>query len=431
MDVDRVATAAGRGVRQAAAGLARPDFADVVSRHRRRNGAIAAMAVLAGGVAVLGVASLWPGEADTPPSRSTPSTAQERVTSTSSPPISLPSDGPLFGEPVGIVLLSDDGYDSVLALDPDARIGTRSVVEGQRPGDQPYRITVVDDHLVVGWDVVSASHLQTGERTILGEATIYVPAAEPGLVWLIDWAGGHIGQGVLSAWQVNMAGENATEPTEIDIDIEVHAAIGVPGGLALTTDDGIRLWYPDGRANELRLGEGLAYVIDAAGDLLAYCQGWPCTEIRIVDLVTGRTVTITDLDPIDPHGRFSPDGSQLAVTTFTDDVILADTATGGIDTVAEAVESENAAWRLAWAPDGRQLFANYISGLQQATIVRYDLDSRTADEVTLPFRAGASLVVVARSQVGVYLRDEGKRPADCPQLGGIRSGHPPSCGFGF
>ncbi len=319
----------------------------------------------------------------------------------------------------------DDGYDSVLAVDPDARIGTRSIIEGQRVGDQPYRITVVDDHLVVGWGVVSASHLQTGARTILGEATIYVPAAEPGLVWLVDWTGGRINQGTVTAWQVTMEGEQLTEPTEIDMD--GIPAIGVPGGLAVETDDGIRLWYLDGRASDFRLGDGPAFVFDVAGDLLAYCEGQPCTDVLIVDLTTQRTIAGGHF--LDPYsGRFSPDGSQFALAT-ADGVFLVGIASGEIDLVTDAERPEEAAWRLAWAPDGRQLFANWGTGQQQATIVRYDLDSRIADEVTLPFRAGFGFVVVERSQVGSYLQDQDQEPADCPPLVGVPSGRLTTCGF--
>jgi len=83
---------------------------------------------------------------------------------------------PVFGEPVGVVLIFDDGIDGVFAVDLDGRVGSRSVIEGQRAGDQPYRLTRVDGHFVVGWGTIYVADIATRVSAHLGEATIYVPA---------------------------------------------------------------------------------------------------------------------------------------------------------------------------------------------------------------------------------------------------------------
>lgn len=90
-----------------------------------------------------------------------------------------PLSGPLFGEATDVVLVFDDGGDGVVAIDPDNRIGSRTVLEGHGGGDPPYRIARSGDSIIVGWGSIYATDIDTGAATLLGEATIFVPAAEP------------------------------------------------------------------------------------------------------------------------------------------------------------------------------------------------------------------------------------------------------------
>jgi hypothetical protein len=81
-------------------------------------------------------------------------------------------------------LIFDDGVEGVTVLDPNDPAGGEGIpIEGQRRGDQPYRLELVAGHLVVGWNQVYAVDLDTAESTLLGEATVFVPGAEPDRVW--------------------------------------------------------------------------------------------------------------------------------------------------------------------------------------------------------------------------------------------------------
>ena len=108
---------------------------------------------------------------------------------------SPPTGRPVFSTPTGVTLLLDDGYDGVTALDLDTGIVGRRIVDGQRAGDQPYRLFRSDDSLIVGWGEVFAAPLDGGPSVSLGEATLAVPASEPGRVWLASWTGGRVGEG--------------------------------------------------------------------------------------------------------------------------------------------------------------------------------------------------------------------------------------------
>ena len=87
------------------------------------------------------------GPQPTPAATTTPSTSTSLVGS-------LPSEGPVFGEPTGVLLLFDDGIDGLTAVDLDRRLAGRSVVEGQRAGMSATRWS----GLVRSWWWGGASH---------------------------------------------------------------------------------------------------------------------------------------------------------------------------------------------------------------------------------------------------------------------------------
>ncbi len=343
---------------------------------------------------------------------------------------------PLFGEPIDLVLVFDDGIDGVLAVDPDARVATRSVVDGQRAGDQPYRLTIVDDQLVVGSDRVYAADIATRESTLLGNATVYVPAVEPGLVWLLDYPSGRI-QGRPSAWQATVAGGQVTEPKLVDID--GFPAIGVPGGLAVETDGGIALWDAVSGTVTRRLGNGPGFVSDASGPLLAWCVE-DCAELHITNVATTRDDLVIQVPDAETgssalrfrarDARFSPDGTSLAAIAG-DSLVLIDTETGDADVAAQLPTSEPG-YFLGWSPDGAQLFVSSFSYQQPTTdLVRYDLRDGAADQIRLPFGGALSFVVIDKDAARPYLRDQDQDPTACPQVRAQPSGRTGLCGFRF
>jgi hypothetical protein len=90
-------------------------------------------------------------------------------------------------------LMFDDGLDGVVVVDPNDPHLQGAKVEGQRAGDQPYRLELVGEHLIVGWEQIYAVEVASADSMLLADSTIYVPAAEPGRVWMIDYSGGKIG----------------------------------------------------------------------------------------------------------------------------------------------------------------------------------------------------------------------------------------------
>ena len=303
------------------------------------------------------------------------------------------------------MLLFDDGLGGVLAVDPDNRIGSRIEVDGQAAGDQPYRLSRVGDSLIVGWGSIYASEIQTGESTLVGNATIYVPAAEPDRVWLIKWAGGRIGQGAATAWQVDTTGQQLTEPVEIGID--GYPATGVPGGLALETDDGIQLWYPNGSLTSI--GPGI--VADVSGDQLAYCPTSQCTQMHIFNLRTEETVIVSSDDGFKTWnfgGRaaeFSPDATYLALTTNTG-LVLATTETGVAVDIAIDISSNQPLY-VGWSPDGSALFAaSYSYGYSDTYIARYDIETGSLATAHLPFGGALSFIVLQPDEAAQYLIDK-------------------------
>ena len=356
------------------------------------------------------------------------------TTATTAPPSADPPTGPLFGEPSDVVLLFDDGIDGVVALDPDGRVGSRSVIVGQRAGDQPYRITQVGDKLIVGWGGIYAADIYTGESTFLANATIYVPAAETDRVWLIKWAGGRIGQGVATAWQVDTAGQPLTEPTELGAD--GYPAIGVPGGLALETDAGIRLWYPGTGTTDVGFGGASAVVADVDSSQLAYCPTSTCTEMHITDLSTQGTVIIFHSEGFNTRtfggrsARFSPDGTFLALTTERG-LVLANTETGVATTLTDDLASEQPLY-VAWSPDGRQLYAaTYSYGFSESALARYDIATRVLTTASIPFGGALDFVVLEPHEADTYLRDEEQPPSSCPPVDTQPSGRTEICGFRY
>jgi hypothetical protein len=317
-----------------------------------------------------------------------------------------PTADPLFDDESPWILLFDNGLGGVLAVDPNNPVETHVPVEGQTGGDQPYRVSLVAEDLVVGWGKVYASSIATGDSTLLGRATIYVPAMEPDRVWLINWAGGSIGAGESTAWQVDMNGKDLTNPEVFDFD--GYPAIGVPGGLALESDEELRLWYPNDGIADVGFGDGESRVLDTHGALLAYCPADPCVEVHVVDLESDQLTIITVPKDVRTRnfggrtGRFSPDGKKIALTT-DQGVLLADTGTGQSITF-DVDPSKLLPLYVSWSPEGQQLFASTWSyGTNNTTIARYDLATDALEVATLPYGGTIDFVVIARDDAFAYV----------------------------
>ena len=302
-------------------------------------------------------------------------------------------------------LIFDDGLDGVVVLDPNDPIGESSRVKGQRPGDQPYRLEFVDGHLIVGWEEIYAVDIASGESTLIGEATIFVPAAESDRAWLIDYSGGRIGSGGLQVWQVSVFGEVLTTPVEIETS--GFPAIGIPGGLAIESDSGISILDP-ARGSVVELGSGASFISDVTvgrGSALAWCSD-PCDEFHVTEL-------ISDVDQVFSHpgqrlrfvarsARFSGDGRYLAAPTESGDVVVFDRETGRAYVAFGTPDSRPASIR--WPPSGLELFASVSSqdGLS-TTLAYHRLGTGRPETFQVSLTLGSTFVVVTEDEARSFL----------------------------
>jgi hypothetical protein len=352
-----------------------------------------------------------PTVATTPPT--TPSTTMPRPTTTSSLAVKLPAMGPIFGEATGVVLLLDDGLEGLTAIDPDRRLAHHSSVEGQRRGDEPYSMIRVGDRLVVGWGEPHSVDIKTRQAISLGTATIFVPAAEPNRVWLIDYPGGRIGSGTPLAWQVDVtSGEALHDP--VPLPLAGYPDIGIQGGLALQTDSGLKLWnVGTGEITDMEsAGSGSSH--EVFGEELIWCSG-DCTSLALTNTSTLATTTHEPPAGYDSFAymtRMSPDGRYLAALvgvsgTYGGHAIwILDRETGEATVVSEP---ETRVDFLAWAPAGDQLFAtgySYGYGRTLTPVWRYHVAEESLTAVVLPVGGGIRFVVIDASMADAYFADQ-------------------------
>ena len=220
----------------------------------------------------------------------------QESSSTSLAPAStaVPTAELLFDAGLPWALIVDDGLTGATIVDLTGGATTTMELEGQRAGDQPYRLELVGDHLVVGWREIYAIDLVSGESGLLDEATYFVPSAAPNQVWLINYSGGSVGSGSLTAQRVDVRGDLVGGPSEVNVD--GIPEIGIPRGLALESDPGISLWDTATQSETGHLGTDNAYVSDVTTGpphLLAWCEG-SCADMHVTDLTSGQDRIVRD-----------------------------------------------------------------------------------------------------------------------------------------
>ncbi|MGH8913441.1 MAG: hypothetical protein ACRDZM_02890 [Acidimicrobiia bacterium] len=353
------------------------------------------------------------GVATTLPSVTVPTTTPTTITSTTpagpvtEPAIDIPIEGPVFGEETGVILLLDDGLEGVTAVDLDGRRGGRSIVEGQRAGDEEYSMVRVGDKLVVGWSEPHAVDIATREAVSLGTATIFVPAAEPGRVWMVD-SGSRIGSASVRVWQVDViTGEALHDPIPLDTDGYPH--IGIEGGLVLQTDSTLNLWMSASRETVPLASTSSGSVQDVSGNHLAWCS----EDCPILSVTNTGSLDTQEYQPPDGYdqfaheSQFSPNGRYLAALVRqarppgATAIWILDRETNQTNVVSDPGTSVSF---LTWTPDSSQVFAtSYSYGSDRTVVWRYPIADQEFDSVVLPFGGGITPVAVDRSVGGLYL----------------------------
>lgn len=346
------------------------------------------------------------------------------------------AEGMVLSESTGVVLLFDDGIDGVLALDLDNRTAARRVVDGQRAGDQPSRIVLTDDSLLVGWGEIYSAPLDGSPSTLVDTATIQIPAAEPGEVWTLTFPGPRIGPEEPALTRVNTDANVSFSLEDFDVPLS-QIRIGVPGGLALSTRSGLAIWEAESGTTEiLQSGEPIA--VASNGRQLGWCHQ-TCANLRITDLPEEGTPTPQHVTA-SPALAFSPDGRYLAALAPAETnpdltfqtaarLVVLDLSTMTPTTVAAGLELTA---RLQWAPDTNQLFyASASSGRGSLTLGRYQPETDQWERQVVPVGGGSGFVTVDRQSSTSFFPEQAGDPADCRAPSVYPSNRVGTCGFEF
>ncbi len=386
----------------------------------------------------------------------TPSAPNSLVVPTPSSAVGSNVSATVFGVPTGDVLVFDDGYDGVATVDLDNRTVSRRVVQGQIAGDQPWRLTTSGGDLIVGWGEVYAAPLAGGPSRLLGDATISVPAAEPGEVWLVTYAGGSLGEGTPTVREVTTDGRIIVPATSPSPDLGLGLpVVGVPGGITFQTAHGLALWdATSGKVTQILGSSQVSQAGVPAGDRLAWCGG-PCPVLHVTTLgAGGRDQQFSP--PARSNGfqadtaRFSPDGRYLAVVangptekSGSANIMIIDLETGTSRVIAQPATLQGS---VAWAPDGGRMFFAYRDGANQGVpgdtnsvgsttadvnIGMFDPGNGSTRTATIPVAVQGAFVVVPASKARSLLATQLGLAADCPSPVIQPSNRSGICGYRF
>jgi hypothetical protein len=220
----------------------------------------------------------------------------------------------VFSEPTGTVLLFDGGGETALAVHLDTSSRRRVPLDGQRAGDQPFRLWQLDGEVVVGWGEVYAVTPADGSSRHLASATVFLPAAAPGQLWLVADAG------AAATWTLIDTSGEMLHRVEMPVG-GLDPVRGLPGGLAVRTPSGGLVRY-DMETQQLTdiSGEPGTWIGDVTPDGFAWCPTDPCERLHITDVGgTPRTGFPGAGAAFFPGSVWlSPDGSHLAAVVRVD-----------------------------------------------------------------------------------------------------------------
>lgn len=263
-------------------------------------------------VAALGVARLVSGAGgDATPQPSPSVTSPDEVVAPPAVP-ATPGQPPVVSGPADAqswpielnqwtetVLLLDDGQDGVFAVDLDSGEVVHVDLPGQRVGDQPFRLWQMGGWTVAGWgEIFATTPGSDQEPRKLADATVFLPAAEPDQLWVID-----NGDPGASAWTLIDGSGEPLAPPAAGSEQPIR---GVPGGLALRRADGGLAKYDLEQQQVVDyLGDGTAHIADVTRHRVVWCEE-PCAELT-VSHADGRPVAV-----FDDAARFMPGSTWLS-----------------------------------------------------------------------------------------------------------------------
>ena len=347
---------------------------------------------------------------------------------------------PRPGNETSDVLVFDE-TGGTLTADFTTHVATRHPLHGWRAGDQPFLSLRVGNNFVVGWGEVHATPFAGRSSRILGTG-VFVPASEPGAVWLTSF--GQIQ--TPTERLVDMHGRilmQGRTPLDPGTSTGVPALAGVPGGLVLQTATGLDIW--DARTGHItrHLGTSRGSAAPAFGSLLAWCDH--CNQtLELTDVTTGVTRSI----PLALAGAsltmnrptFSPDGTQLAIPAWPDaaaptgattKVITVNVSTGE---VTNQIDTHERYASIAWSPDSQRIYiAATNSGSAGDILVHDQPTSTTRDLGPAPSGADSLSTVMAHDDAALLLTPTPGTAATCRPTGSPTSpgGNQNPCSYHF
>lgn len=232
----------------------------------------------------------------------------EAVESATAEEPEVPLEG--FRGSTDTVLLFDDGGDGALMVDLDTWERHRVELPGQRAGDQPFRLWKLGGWVVVGWGQIWAvGPGQPDTARWLGEATVFLPDAEPDALWLIDYDGGRVGSGPSTWTLVDVSGVATAEVASMPAGLV--PVRGVPGGLAVDAPNGTLVYdLEQDRLVDNPVGRD-ARVADVTRDRVVWCDGDPCEQLVITDPDGAEVAAVGGGEEFYPTGVWLSSGGDL------------------------------------------------------------------------------------------------------------------------
>jgi hypothetical protein len=176
-----------------------------------------------------------------------------------------------------------------------------------------------------------------GKPRVLAATPFFVPAADPGRVWLFRFRPGTHRR--IRAWTESAAGGRPSRTVTLPAGDYLPAVRGTEAGLLLQTRHGLALWKPGGVPRPLPFSPNISDGFDATSRLIAYGTGCAshvtnaketpyeanagydgCRMLRIFDVVTGKMLSFPAPagsvgwvpNGFDLVSAFSPQGSMIA-----------------------------------------------------------------------------------------------------------------------
>jgi hypothetical protein len=281
------------------------------------------------------------------------------------------------------LFLAGDG--EAWVVDPTSETAQHLTMPELPPGDAPYRVVRRADALVA-WAYRTLIVHPEPEPTfdvLVPDSLFFIPSSSPDRVWVAIYDESQEDGRLTAVREVSIDGQVTVPDTRPPDGAWPVAA--VDGNLVFQEEGELVVWNPSTGKEVDRLPGQLPVAWDGA--LLAWCDD-VCGSLHMKDLRSGATMTVqppagtTGFEAL--KGKFSPDGSTLAVAVSLGDgegagrqLALIDVGTGRITIVDEAIVPTPYVF-IDWTPSGRTV---YITGGQLAghrQIVEYTLGDAAA-----------------------------------------------------